>query len=333
MVNDIVNRYLHNAVRRNDADLVASFLAKNGMDVNGRDGYGMTALMWAAGRGYLSIALLLLQHGAGVEAKNELLSVRSIEKLETGKGDYWELIDRMGMLEANKHHGWTALVWAARNGRTDLVNLLLDRGADINIITKDGFTALVHSLENKHRDTAHLLLRRGANPNLEEDNCSPALPIAAKYGLVDLVREVLNLGGSISALDNFGHTALSNAVVGNHAETLTLLLKSGVDVNTVYPEDSEVPPLHIAAVHDALECARILLSHGARINAKDELNGATALQFALDEIGGPNVARLLIERGADTQGALETVEHFQDQPEAAELIKLLKSHPKDGAGS
>ena len=331
---ELATRYLHEAVKKSQRDLVVSYLSQpNGMDVNARDGYGMTALMWAVGRGYQDIVKVLLEHGADVEARNELLSVWSIEKIETGKSDARVLYDRMGMLHAKKHYGWTALMWAARNGQTDLVNLLTNSGANINAITKDGWTALVHAIDNKHVETAHLLLERGADPNLIEDDCSPAVSLAAGHGFADLVQAILDRGGDVNALNNWGHNALCNAVVKNQTEVLKLLLKRGLDANAICPGAGEWPPLYVAAENDAVESAEILLDYGADINFNVGENGATALQQALDEMVGPRVARFLIERGADTQGALETVEHFQDQPEAAELIKLLKSHPKDGAGS
>lgn len=324
---ELATRYLHEAVKKQYAAQVSGLLSTlNGIDVNVRDGYGMTALMWAAGRGYSEIASILLHKGADVEARNELLSVRSIEKLETGKDTFlWVNDDRLGVLHAKKHHGWTALIWAARNGRTDLVSLLLDAGADVNAITKDGFTALVHSIDNGYQETARLLLERGANPNLAEDGCSPALAIAARLGFIGLVQEILNRGGIFNRVDNWGHTALENSVANNQPDVLRLLLGYGLDANTLGRDDIDTPPLHIAAVQDALECAQILLDYGAHIDAKDELNGATALMFALNEMSGPRVARLLIERGANTQGALETAEHFRHQPGSEEMINLLKT--------
>ena len=340
MVNDLVNRYLHEAAKKEDYELATRFLGlhpTNGMDVNARDGYGMTALMWAAGRGSQEIVLLLLQHGADMEARNELLSVRSIEKLATGKSDYWELIDRMGTLEANKHHGWTALMWAARNGQTEVANFLLDSGANINAITQDSFTALVHAIDNKHVETALLLLERGANPDLVEDGCSPALPTAAGNGFLDLVQAILDHGGKISALDNYGHTALINAVLRNKPKVLRLLLNHGFDPNIV--QTGFLPPLHLTLEDDALRCAGILLDHGADINAKDEVDGETALQSALDEMRSPRVARLLIERGADIWGALGRVEYFRgsaegdEMAEADEIIELIKKRAADDAGS
>ena len=346
MVNDIVKRYLHEAVRRQDQELVVSFLRLrndvNGMDADARDGYGMTALMWAVGHGCVEIAESLLQYGADIEARNDLLSVVSIEKLETGKSDYWSIIDQMGMLEASKHHGWSALAWAARNGQTESVSLLLDRGANINAITKDGFTALVHAISNKHTETSHLLLERGADPSLIEDGASPAFPLAASFGFVDSMQIMLYHGGKIDAVDNFGHAAIGNAVANNQPEVLRLLLRHGGDVNAICPGAAEWPPLHFAAAQDSFECAEILLHAGADVDAKDVLNEMTALEFALDEMVGPRVARLLIERGADTKGALDRIEYFrrgaevqdtskQDIAEADGIIQLLKDQVETAA--
>ena len=327
---DLATRALHEAVKKQQLDLVSSLLSiPNGIDVNGRDGYGMTALMWAAGRGYREIASILVHRGAEIEARNELLSVHSIEKLETGKGSFWAGDDRLGVLHAKKHHGWTALIWAARNGQSDFIAFLLDNGADVNTITKDGFTALAHTLDNKHRETAHLLLERGADPSLVEDDCSPALSFAASHGFTDLVLAILDQGGDINSLDNWGHNALCNAVVKNQVEVLELLLRRGLDANATCPGLGEWPPLYLAAENDALESAEILMAYGADINFSVDENGATALQQALDEMVGPRVARLLIERGADLRGALEMAEDYKHLEEAGELISLLK----DRAGS
>lgn len=326
-------RYLHEAVKKQYVAQVSGLLSTpNGVDVNVRDGYGMTALMWAAGRGYNEIASILLHKGADIEARNDLLSVHSIEKLdhlEPISRSSWANEDRLGMLHVKKHHGWTALIWAARNGQTEIVRLLLDGGANVNAITKDGFTALVHAIDNGHQETAHLLLERGADPNLVEDNCSPAVSLAAGHGFTSLVKAILDCGGDVNSLDNWGHDALCNAVAKNQAEVLELLLKRGLDANAVCPNAGDWPPLFIAAEQDALECAEILLDYGADINFGVGEEGATALRQALDEMVGPGVARLLIKRGADIRGALATAEHYRHLPEAEEMTKLLK----DRAGS
>ena len=80
----------------------------------------------------------------------------------------------------------------------------------------------------------------------------------------------------------------------------------------------------MAANADALECAKILLAHGADIDAKDKLNDHTALRWAVEDMGSPRVARLLIERGADIQGVLAIAEKYQDEEGAVDVLRLLR---------
>lgn len=329
----LATRYLHEAVKRQfDAQvsgLIRITKKDGGIDIDLRDGYGMTALMWAAGRGFTNIASILLENEADVEAGNDLLSMRAIEYLETGGDDAGWNDERLGKLTANRLHGWTAIAWAARNGQSEIVSLLLDRGANVNAMTKDGFTALVHALEKKHRDTANLLLERGANPTLEVGGSSPSLMYASRHGFLEIVQAILDRGGSLDATDSFGQHALWNAVVNNHAEVVTLLLERGSNANTIGAGGESWTLLHNAAADDTLEIAKMLLDYGADIDFRINGEGVTALQAALYKMGGLRVARLLIERGANIDGALETAERFRDQPEAEEIVKLLK----DRAGS
>jgi len=52
---------------------------------------------------------------------------------------------------------------AAIQGHTELVHLLLDRGADINAVTKNFYTAVIWAAIQGHTEIAHLLLDRGAD--------------------------------------------------------------------------------------------------------------------------------------------------------------------------
>ena len=61
--------------------------------------------------------------------------------------------------------GFTALMFAARQGAVDAARALADAGADLNVQDPDGTPALTIAVVNGHHDVARLLLERGANPN------------------------------------------------------------------------------------------------------------------------------------------------------------------------
>ncbi|MBF0138460.1 MAG: ankyrin repeat domain-containing protein [Magnetococcales bacterium] len=81
------------------------------------------------------------------------------------------LPSRRILLEANQTHeqdflGQTALIQAAETGRSDLVEELIQRGAEVNVRDQWGRTALAAALHNDHREIVTLLLKHGADITL-----------------------------------------------------------------------------------------------------------------------------------------------------------------------
>ena len=75
-------------------------------------------------------------------------------------------------INAQDEHGWTVLMFSckySRDSTNDMVNLLLDKGADMNLINKRGYTALKYAVEfsnaTSQDSTVELLLNRGCNPS------------------------------------------------------------------------------------------------------------------------------------------------------------------------
>ena len=77
--------------------------------------------------------------------------------------------------------GFTALMFAAREGALDGARALAEAGADLNAADPDGTTALVIAIINAHYDVAALLIDKGANPNLGD-----TAGMAALYAAVDM---------------------------------------------------------------------------------------------------------------------------------------------------
>ena len=77
--------------------------------------------------------------------------------------------------------GWTALMYAARQGALDSVRALAESGASLDLTNSDGTTSLVLAIINAHYDVAGLLLERGADPNVADRS-----GMAALYATVDM---------------------------------------------------------------------------------------------------------------------------------------------------
>jgi ankyrin repeat protein len=143
-------------------DEIVELLLLNGADVNIIATHdGRTALMWAAGNSQKSVELLLEKDAKvnvkGVEGMTAF--IQSVFGILYGSvtTEVCDLLlakgaDINAQLTGPDATGWTALMFACSNGKSDLVNYLLSKNADVNLKAKDGTTAL--SLAKKEKNDA-----------------------------------------------------------------------------------------------------------------------------------------------------------------------------------
>ena len=92
--------------------------------------------------------------------------------------------------------GWTPLMIAITNGNSDVVNLLLKAGADVNAKRTTGTTALMTAAQYGRADLAKLLLHHGAMVNAKCETGLNALMIGACWGRLDVVKVLLAAGAT-----------------------------------------------------------------------------------------------------------------------------------------
>ena len=184
----------------------------------------------------------------------------------------------------------SALHYAASEGHTDVVRVLLDRGADSRVSALGGMTPLFLAAAGGHAAVAEALVKRGADANAR----SPWNPVrvAAGEGHLEVVRTLLSLGA-----DPEGHNIppLMAAASGGHLDIMDLLVKAGAKVNRVTLDDFS-SALTVAASRGQVEAVQWLIAHGANVN-HDDVHGRTALMLA-EENGHPAIVDLLRQHGA-----------------------------------
>ncbi len=225
-------------------------LLDDGLDPNGSQPDGMTALHWAAYREDFGIAELLIKSGADPDAQNRYGVTPLYLACVNGNGAMVELLVTAGA-DPNgvQRGGETALMTAARTGKVDAVRVLLDHGAEVG--TRDGIagqTALMWAAAEGHTGVIRLLLESGANVDARLASGFTPLLFAVREGRIEAMEALLEAGADAndwirppaSTLSQargyrgappYGASALLIAVENAHFELATRLLDAGADAN------------------------------------------------------------------------------------------------------
>lgn len=120
--------------------------------------------------------------------------------------------------------GRTALMLAAYNGSTDIVRLLIGKGAPVNAQDGAGRTALMYAASGPNHQTVQLLLDNQADPNVaDRAEGWTALMFAAAEGQADVVQTLLRYGADATLRDVDGESARDFAINNGHATIVPML--------------------------------------------------------------------------------------------------------------
>ena len=187
-------------------------------------------------------------------------------------------------MNAKDEYSNTALIWASRNGKTEIVAMLVEKGADVNATDNWGYTPLLLASRYGHKEIVAMLVEKGADVNTEVQAQMTALLWATIAGHKDVVEILLQQPGiQVNAADMWGRTPLVNASTMGYTEIVRMLLEAGADIRDT---------LIMSSGNGHIEIVKMLLKEGADVNETDE-DGMTALMMA-SEWGHKYVVKILL---------------------------------------
>lgn len=259
-------------------------LLEGGAKVDAKDAEGQTPLRYAAREGHAEVVELLLAKGANADGKGSG-DTPLLDALWRRHVDVATVLVNHGARIEGEHSvsRMSPLHMAAQDGLTELVRLMIAKGARVNARDNAGNTALHYA---PGADIAQFLLSNGADVNVKSRSGSTPLHYAAGRGQVDLVQLLIDNRAAIDPKDKRGQTPAAWAMQAGHREIVRLLAAHGAALTP-----------HMAAYAGDVQTVRRLLDAGADVNQQDK-EGRTPLYLATQE-GYMEVMELLIARGAD----------------------------------
>jgi ankyrin repeat protein len=177
----------------------AKLIKEKNVDLNEVSANGMTALAFAAYHGHQECVRLLIKNGADVERREGYGLTPLMTACQAGHHIIARILIEDGKAEVNTADAemCTALGHACRFGRTECVQLLLEKKADVEVPDRNGATPLMAACKNGYAEAAGLLIEAGADVDKEDFAGNTALWLAAHNGHVACAKLLIDEGADV----------------------------------------------------------------------------------------------------------------------------------------
>ncbi|XP_029953717.1 caskin-2 isoform X2 [Salarias fasciatus] len=233
--------------------------------------------------------------------------------------------------------GFSALHHAALTGTTELLSLLLDAQAQVDVKDVNGMRPLHYAAWQGKADSVLLLLRAGASVNSPSHDGQIPLHLSAQYGHYEVSEMLLQHQSNPCLMNKAKKTPLDLACEFGRLKVAQLLLSSNMVTALLEGEgggggdgvdSSSTTPLHLAARNGHKDIIKLLLKAGIDINRATKA-GTSLHEAAL--YGKTEVVRLLLDAGVNVnmrntynQTALDIVNQFTTSTASRDIKQLLR---------
>ena len=242
-------------------------LLQAGEDPNTNDSNGITPLMIAAYNDNSPALNALLEAGANVNATTTT-GITALMVAAYAASDpevFSALLSGGANIDKVDDDGYTALMIAVEGREYEVVELLVDAGADVNATNHFEETALMLAASIQP-DYVEMLLEAGAEPNVTKRNLRTPLIYAVIMGDVYAVRDLLRYGAKADVADKYDESPLIIAInmyAANYEQNYLLcinaLLEGGANPNFT----TDITPLQTAVTNNDVRSVRYLVRAGA----------------------------------------------------------------------
>ncbi|XP_040918516.1 caskin-1 isoform X5 [Toxotes jaculatrix] len=230
--------------------------------------------------------------------------------------------------------GFSPLHHAALNGNLELISLLLESQAAVDIRDQKGMRPLHYAAWQGKAEPMKMLLKSGSSVNGQSDEGQIPLHLSAQHGHYDVSEMLLQHQSNPCIVDNAGKTPLDLACEFGRVGVVQLLLSSNMCAALLEPKKGDTTdpngtsPLHLAAKNGHIDIIRLLIQAGIDINRQTK--AGTALHEAA-LCGKTEAVRLLLDSGINatvrntySQTALDIVYQFTATQASREIKQLLR---------
>jgi ankyrin repeat protein len=286
---------LWRAAKTGDLELVTQLLQRSDLNLEfsklvefqaGWQQSGFTPLAHAVLRRDQAMMKLLLEHGARVDERVVVAAVQA-EDLA--------LVESMVSLASSPQAASAGFGYACHDLDLPMIRKLLDLGADVNAIGdwgEIGRTCLGFAAIAVRTDVIDLLLAAGADLEARDQMDGTAFMAAIDSGSLDGAAYLAKRGARTDAYDEHGYTALHYAVSQADLEAVEWLLARKADPNA--RDDDGETPIFMTRDDEGLACVKALLEAGANADARND-SGLSAAHGLDDDM---ELRRYLISKGA-----------------------------------
>ncbi|CDK30995.1 Ankyrin repeats containing protein [Candidatus Babela massiliensis] len=214
------------------------------------------------------------------------------------------LIANEANINIRSDYGYTALMIFSKFGYRDIVEFLIDVGADVNAITNSirapgvigSNNSLIYAIKERHYDIIKLLIDQGADINAKNDwNITPLIE-AVESGNKDIVTLLLDNDADIDINSKRG-TALMISAMKGYYDIFKLLIER--NANSDYRNNMGDNAMSLAAYYGHLPIVNLLIDKAVdNINDQNPLTGCTALMEAI-KVGHVEIVQLFLSKNIE----------------------------------